>query len=86
MVLPTFPASIWRLFMEPAVRYAALPKEFPVATHAPVWTSHTLQYAMSGGYSQSSSSTSGYSAPSQDTTPTETNGNQGFVQVPGNGH
>ena len=83
---PTFPASIWRLFMEPAVRYAALPKEFPVATHAPVWTSHTLQYAMSGGYSQSSSSTSGYSAPSQDTTPTETNGNQGFVQVPGNGH
>jgi len=83
---PTFPASIWRLFMEPAVKYAPLPKEFPVAIHAPVWTSHTLQYAMSGGYSQSSSSTSGYSAPSQDTTPTETNGNQGFVQVPGNGH
>jgi penicillin-binding protein 1A len=83
---PTFPASIWRLFMEPAVKYAPLPKEFPVATHAPVWTSHTLQYAMSGGYSQSSSSSSGYSAPSQDTTPTETNGNQGFVQVPANGH
>jgi penicillin-binding protein 1A len=80
---PTFPATIWRLFMEPAVKYAPLPTAFPVATHAPVWTSHTLQYAMSGGYySQSSGS---YSSPQQ-TTPEQNGGNQGFVQVPGNGH
>jgi len=81
---PTFPAQIWRLFMEPAQKYAPFPKEFPVATHAPVWTSHTLQYAMSGGYSTSSSGGS-YSAPTQDTTPTQDDGNQGFVQVPDNG-
>jgi penicillin-binding protein 1A len=79
---PTFPAQIWRYFMEPAVKYAPQPKEFPVATHAPVWTSHTLQYAMSGGYSTSSSGS--YSAPTQ-TTP-QNDSNQGFVQVPGNGH
>jgi penicillin-binding protein 1A len=81
---PTFPASIWRLFMEPAVKYAPFPKQFPVATHAPVWTSHTLQYAMSGGYYSTSSSGS-YSAPSQ-TTQNENGSNPGFVQVPGNGH
>jgi penicillin-binding protein 1A len=80
---PTFPAQIWRYFMEPAVKYAPQPKEFPVATHAPVWTSHTLQYAMSGGYSTSSSSGS-YSAPTG-TTP-QNDSNQGFVQVPDNGH
>jgi penicillin-binding protein 1A len=80
---PTFPATIWRLFMEPAVKYAPFPTEFPVATHAPVWTSHTLQYAMSGGYySQSSGS---YSSPQQ-TTPQQNDTNQGFVQVPNNGH
>jgi penicillin-binding protein 1A len=82
---PTFPATIWRYFMEPAIKYAPFPEEFPVATHEPVWTSHTLQYAMSGGYYSTSSSSSGsYSAPSQETTPTQTqtNGDQGFVQVP----
>jgi penicillin-binding protein 1A len=80
---PTFPATIWRLFMEPAAKYAPFPTEFPVATHAPVWTSHTLQYAMSGGYySQSSGS---YSSPQQ-TTPQQNDSNQGFVQVPNNGH
>jgi penicillin-binding protein 1A len=80
---PTFPATIWRLFMEPAVKYAPFPTEFPIATHAPVWTSHTLQYAMSGGYySQSSGS---YSSPQQ-TTPQQNDSNQGFVQVPDNGH
>jgi penicillin-binding protein 1A len=83
---PTFPATIWRLFMEPAQKYAPFPKAFPVATHAPVWTSHTLQYAMSGGYYSSSGSSGSYSAPTQNTTPTQDNGNQGFVQVPGNGH
>jgi penicillin-binding protein 1A len=83
---PTFPATIWRLFMEPAVKYAPFPTAFPVATHAPVWRSHTLQYAMSGGYSPSSSSGS-YSAPAQPTqTQTQTTDNQGFVQVPNNGH
>jgi penicillin-binding protein 1A len=82
---PTFPATIWRLFMEPAVKYAPFPKEFPVATHAPVWTSHTLQYAMSGGYSSASSSGGTYT-PSQQTPQQQNNGNQGFVQVPGNGH
>jgi len=85
---PTFPATIWRLFMEPAVKYAPSPKEFPVATHAPVWTSHTLQYAMSGGYYAPSSSGGTYSpsqSPSQQST-TQNGGNQGFVQVPGNGH
>jgi penicillin-binding protein 1A len=81
---PTFPATIWRLFMEPAVKYAPVPTAFPVAIHAPVWTSHTLQYAMSGGYSTSSSG-GYYSAPTQ-TGPTQNNDNQGFVQVPDNGH
>jgi penicillin-binding protein 1A len=81
---PTFPATIWRLFMEPAVKYAPFPREFPVATHAPAWTSHTLQYAMSGGYYSSSSSGS-YSG-QQQTTPNQSDGNQGFVQVPDNGH
>jgi penicillin-binding protein 1A len=88
---PTFPASIWRLFMEPAVKYAPFPTEFPVATHEPVWTSHTLQYAMSGGYSSSSSSSSSgtYTPPAPQTTPQNdgNQGNQGFVQVPPNdGH
>jgi membrane peptidoglycan carboxypeptidase len=81
---PTFPATIWRLFMEPAVKYAPFPTEFPVATHEPVWKSPTLQYAMSGSYSPSSSS-GGYSAPAQPTQ-TQTTDNQGFVQVPDNGH
>jgi penicillin-binding protein 1A len=81
---PTFPAQIWRMFMEPALKYAPFPRDFPVATHEPVWTTHTLQYAMSGGYSTSSSGS--YSAPSQQTTTTQDNGNQGFTQVPDNGH
>ncbi|MFL5970141.1 MAG: transglycosylase domain-containing protein [Gaiellaceae bacterium] len=81
---PTFPATIWRLFMEPAQTFAPFPKEFPVARTSPVWLSHTLQYAMSGGYSTSSSS-SGYSAPTQQTTPSSDQGDQGFVQVPDNG-
>ncbi len=81
---PTFPATIWRLFMERAITYAPFPKDFPAAKTEPVWRSHTLQYAMSGGYYSSSSS--GYSGPSQQTTPSNSNdGNQGFVQVPGNG-
>jgi penicillin-binding protein 1A len=81
---PTFPATIWRQFMGPSVKYAPFPKEFPVATHAPIWISHTLQYAMSGGYYSTSGSGS-YSGPTQ-TTQNENGSNQGFVQVPGNGH
>jgi len=83
---PTFPATIWKLFMERAVRYAPFPTAFPVAQSAPVWRSHTLQYAMSGGYYSSSynSGNYNYSAPQQ-TTPSSNGNNQGFVQVPNNG-
>jgi membrane peptidoglycan carboxypeptidase len=81
---PTFPATIWHLFMQPALTYAPFPKDFPAAKTEPVWRSHTLQYAMSGGYYSGSSG--GYSAPSQQTTPSNSNDkNQGFVQVPGHG-
>jgi penicillin-binding protein 1A len=83
---PTFPATIWRLFMEPAVKYAPFPKEFPVATHAPVWTSHTLQYAMSGGYYSTSSSGGTYTPSQQAPQQQQNDGNQGFVQVPNDGH
>jgi penicillin-binding protein 1A len=79
---PTFPATIWRLFMERAVKYAPFPTAFPLAAE-PVWRSHTLQYAMSGGYYSSSSSSSG---PVQSTTPSSNDDNQGFVQVPDNGN
>jgi penicillin-binding protein 1A len=81
---PTFPATIWRLFMERAVKNSPGSKEFPVAKSAPVWRTHTLQYAMSGGY-YSSSSSSGYSSSPTQTTPSQNDNNQGFVQVPGNG-
>ncbi len=80
---PTFPATIWKLFMERAVKYAPFPTVFPVATSAPVWKSHTLQYAMSGGY-YSSSYSGNYSAPQQ-STPSSSGDNQGFTQVPDNG-
>jgi penicillin-binding protein 1A len=79
---PTFPAQIWRQYMENAVNYAPGPSDFPVAKHEPIWTSHTLQYAMSGGYYSSSSS--GYSAPR--TTTTAENDGGGFVQVPEQGN
>jgi penicillin-binding protein 1A len=80
---PTFPATIWKYFMEPALRYAPFPGAFPVAKTQPVWRSPTLQYAMSGGYYPTYSS--GYSAPQQQPSgPTDKN--QGFVQVPNNGN
>ena len=82
---PTFPATIWKLFMERAVTYAPFPTEFPVAHSEPVWHSRTLQYAMSGGYYSSSSSSGSYSAPQQQE-PSSNDNNQGFVQVPGNGN
>jgi penicillin-binding protein 1A len=74
---PTFPAEIWRLFMERAVNYAPFPREFPSPKSAPVWQSHTLQYAMTGGYYSPSSSSS---APQ--TTTSSGNNSDGFVQVP----
>ena len=83
---PTFPATIWKLFMERAVKYAPFPTAFPVAQSDPVWRAHTLQYAMSGGYYSSSynSGNYNYSTPPQ-TTPSSNGNNQGFVQVPDNG-
>jgi penicillin-binding protein 1A len=80
---PTFPATIWKYFMEPALRYAPFPTAFPVAKSQPVWHSRTLQYAMSGGYYPTYSS--GYSAPQQQTPSSSNDHNQGFVQVPNNG-
>ena len=75
---PTFPASIWKLFMERAVDYAPFPKEFPAARTAPVWRTHTLQYAMEGGYTGTY-----YSGPSAPQTTTSSgDSGDGFVQVP----
>jgi penicillin-binding protein 1A len=79
---PTFPATIWKLFMERASFFARFPKDFPRAKHQPVWISHNLQYAMSGGYSSSSGSGS-YTPPPQTTTHAATNSPDGFSQVPG---
>jgi penicillin-binding protein 1A len=79
---PTFPATIWKYFMEPALRFAPFPTAFPVAKSQPVWRSRTLQYAMSGGYYPTYSSGS-YSAPQQGPS-NSTDTNQGFVQVPNN--
>jgi penicillin-binding protein 1A len=63
---PTFPATIWKLFMERAVDFAPYPTEFPAATTPPKWTSHQLQYALSGStYSSSSSSGSTYTPPAE---------------------
>jgi penicillin-binding protein 1A len=74
---PTFPATIWRLFVQRAVDYAPFPTEFPVAHIAPVWIAHTLRYAMSGGYSTNSSGGYYYSPPS-----TTTPSTGGYTQTP----
>ena len=78
---PTFPATIWKLFMERASYYARVPKEFPTPKTSPVWVTHKLQYAMSGGYYNPSNS---YSAPQQQTqAPNSGNDStDGFSQVP----
>jgi penicillin-binding protein 1A len=81
---PTFPATIWKLFMERASYYAPLPKEFPTPKDPPVWVTHKLQYAMSGGYSGSTSGSYG-SYNSQPTTTSSGSGSDGFSQVPGDG-
>jgi penicillin-binding protein 1A len=77
---PTFPATIWKLFMERASYYARVPKEFPTPKTAPVWVTHKLQYAMSGGYYSPS-----YTSGSQRTETNPSSGNDstdGFSQVP----
>jgi penicillin-binding protein 1A len=75
---PTFPATIWRLFMERAVDYASHISQFPPAAHSPVWTYHHLQYAMSGGYSSGSSSGSYSPSPS----PSTSTSSGGYRRVP----
>jgi penicillin-binding protein 1A len=62
---PTFPASIWKLFMERAVDFAPYPTEFKAPTTPPKWTSHDLQYALSGATYSSDSSGSTYTPPAQ---------------------
>lgn len=79
---PTFPATIWKLFMERASYYAQQPAAFPTPKTSPVWLSHTLQYAMSGSYYTPNSS---YSAPTQTNQNPGNNSTGGFSQVPGNG-
>jgi len=79
---PTFPATIWKLFMERAIKYAPFPKAFPAPKTSPVWITHKLQYALSGGYYTSSSS--GYT-PATTTTNSGNGGADGFSQVPDSG-
>ncbi|HXY84880.1 MAG TPA: transglycosylase domain-containing protein [Gaiellaceae bacterium] len=74
---PTFPATIWKLFMERAIDYAPRPTAFPVPRTSPVWTTHDLQYAMSGAYSTGPSYT-----PSPTTTTTPTTTGDGYQQTP----
>jgi penicillin-binding protein 1A len=69
---PTFPATIWKLFMERAIDFAPFPTAFPVSTHAPIWVSHTLQWAMSGAYYTPSSGSGSYTPPTTTTTTTVT--------------
>ncbi|MDX6407758.1 MAG: penicillin-binding protein [Gaiellaceae bacterium] len=80
---PTFPATIWKLFMERAASYAPFPKEFPTPKTSPVWVTHKLQYATTGGYYTPSNS--GGSAPAHTTTSSGNGGADGFSQVPDSG-
>ena len=75
---PTFPATMWKLFMERAIDYAPFPTEFPVAHSSPVWISRHLQYAMSGAYSTTSSGGGVYGA----STTTATTSGDGFQVAP----
>jgi penicillin-binding protein 1A len=79
---PTFPATIWKLFMERAANLAPFPKEFHTPKTSPVWITHKLQYALTGGYYSSSSSGS-YSSGGQTTTSSGNDSADGFSQVPG---
>ena len=77
---PTFPATIWKLFMERASYYAPFPKEFPTPKSSPVWITRELQYAMTGGTYTPTGSTQ---APT--TTSSGSGNSDGFSQVPGDG-
>jgi penicillin-binding protein 1A len=79
---PTFPATIWKLFMERAANLAPFPKEFHTPKTSPVWITHKLQYALTGGYYSQSSSGS-YSSGGQTTTSSGNDSADGFSQVPG---
>jgi penicillin-binding protein 1A len=79
---PTFPATIWNLFMRRAVYYAPFPKEFPTPKTQPVWRSRTLQYAMEGGYYEPTYSGGGSSEPEPTAPSDEGSDDDGFVQVP----
>jgi penicillin-binding protein 1A len=79
---PTFPATIWKLFMERAASLAPFPKEFPSPKTSPVWITHKLQYALTGGYYSPTYSGS-YSSPAQTTTSSGDDSADGFSQVPG---
>jgi penicillin-binding protein 1A len=78
---PTFPATIWKLFMERASAYAPFPKDFPSPKTSPVWVTHKLQYALTGGYYTPSSS----STQTPTTTSSGNGGADGFSQVPDSG-
>jgi hypothetical protein len=77
---PTFPATIWKLFMERASYYAPFPKEFPTPKSSPIWITRELQYAMTGGTYTPTGTTQ---APT--TTSSGSGNSDGFSQVPGDG-
>ena len=78
---PTFPATIWKLFMERASYYAPFPKEFPTPKISPVWVTHELQYAMTGG----TYTPSGIAHRNADDDELGNGNSDGFSQVPGDG-
>ena len=69
-------------FMERAANLARFPKEFPTPKTSPVWITHKLQYALTGGYYSPSSSDS-YSSTGQTTTSSGNDSADGFSQIPG---
>src|SRR5512132_506865 len=77
---PTFPATIWKLFMERASYYAPFPKEFPTPKSSPIWITRELQYAMTGA---TYTPTGAAQAPT--TTSSGSGNSNGFSQVPGDG-
>jgi hypothetical protein len=67
--------------MERAASLAPFPKEFPTPKTSPVWITHKLQYALTGGYYSPRSS--GSYTPAQTTTSSGNDSADGFSQVPG---
>ena len=65
----TFPAQIWRLFMQPALQNEPA-REFALPKHWPVWTDFDQgQYANSSSYGDSDSGGSSYYTPPSSPTP-----------------